>query len=434
MKLLLFTPVVKSSAIGRMASLVAKQLLKLNHEVVVIRTENETLFKQPMHDFAGTPVSWTATDKVKKLTESADALIHQIGDNYNFHQGSISWLSELSGIVCLHDFYVSNLFYSWSRECNPDAMKILKTWYGPEVSKKFFNYYKNAEDFIVGTSNTAPLTEWICSMAQGVITHSSWGIERLLNSCPGPVWTVPLVYDAPEAKLLDNSPFTIKKDKLHLLTIGHVNKNKRAASVIKALGQSNLLREQTVYQLVGHISSEIHEELSDLAKKNQVNLIISGELDSVAVLEAIKTADMMVCLRWPALEAASASTIEALLYGKATLVTKTGFYNEIPDECVIKINPDNEIPEIRDELLKLVSNPEQFSSISKQGQLWANKTFRADNYALKLTELILSTTRTKVVTNAVNYFTQLLHDWGAQGKFTGEKYITEPLSIFEKIS
>lgn len=161
-------------------------------------------------------------------------------------------------------------------------------------------------------------------------------LDRVLNSCSGPVYVVPLAYDAPNVEEMD---FDIKKDKLYILTVGHVNTNKRAASVIKALGKSRSLSKKSVYQLIGSITSQMRKELTALAKKNKVDLIISGEVDNTILARAIVKADVVTCFRWPTLEAASASTIKALLYGKATVVTNAGFYSEIPDECTIKINP-----------------------------------------------------------------------------------------------
>ena len=120
-------------------------------------------------------------------------------------------------------------------------------------------------------------------------------------------------------------------ERFRVLTIGHVNTNKRAEAVIRAIGASSVLRERTVYRLVGAIRPEIADKLARLARETGVNITISGEVDDESMVDAIRQADVVSCLRWPALEAASASTIEALLYGKSTIVTDTGFYSEIPD-------------------------------------------------------------------------------------------------------
>jgi glycosyltransferase involved in cell wall biosynthesis len=433
MKLMLFTPVIKTSAIGRMASLVVRKLRSYGHEIIVIRSENESFFNQPIHNFGVLPISWYEFSQINVLASSVDKVIYQIGDNFDFHQGCIPWLAQLSGVVCLHDFYLGNLFYLWGQTNRLEACSILNTWYGPEAAKQFFSY-KNSETLIEGTREKYPMTEWICSMAQGVITHSNWGIERVLNSCPGPVRIVPLAYDAPHAKTLANDAIKAAKDKLHILTVGHVNKNKRAESVIRAIGKSRELHSKIIYQLAGYISPETRHKLTKLAKKQKVNLIISGEVSDSILAETINQADMVTCFRWPALEAASASTIEALLYGKPTMVITTGFYSEIPDNCTIKINPENEIVEIQRVLENLIKDPGYFSALGQEAQQWARQIFTADNYALKLSEVVLATTRTSVVTNAINSFSKIMHDWGANKELIANEYIIEPLTIFADIS
>ncbi|KTC84735.1 MULTISPECIES: glycosyltransferase family 4 protein [Legionella] len=433
MKLILFTPVLKSSAIGRMASLISRKLISFGHQVVVVRTEDVGFYNHPIHDFGTEPISWCDNHQVNLMYESADGVIYQIGDNHTFHQGCLTWLPHIPGVVCLHDFFLGNLFNGWAQYCRAEAKNILKTWYGSAASDSYFQY-QDIDSFIEGTRNCYPMTEWLCSMAQAVITHSSWQIDRVLNSCSGPVQVVPLAYDAPDLSTEQIEAGEEKSKKFSILTVGHVNKNKRAASVIKAIGANRALRKKITYQLVGEISPATRKELTRLAKKQKVKLIISGNIDDATLIQAILQADLVTCLRWPALEAASASTIEALLYGKATIVTDTGFYSEIPNEYTIKINPNNEIAEIAAVLEKLEKNPEFFKELGMRAKAWARETFTADNYALKLVELTLATTRTNVVANAVNYFAEIMYDWGAKTELLGKEYIMKPLAIFDEIS
>lgn len=429
MKLMLVTPVIKTSAIGRMAALVTQKLRSQGHEVIIIRSEHERFFNQPIHNFGVEPISWYDSAQIANLAHSVDKIIYQIGDNFDFHQGCIPWLAKLSGIVCLHDFYLGNLFYLWGQANRLEASSILKAWYGTDAAKQFFSY-KTAETLIEGTRVKYPMTEWICSMAEGVITHSNWGIDRVLSACSGPVQVVPLAYDAPGA--IENSLPGVN-EQLRVLTVGNVNKNKRAESVIRAIGKNRELRKKIVYQLAGAISSQTRQKLTTLAKKQKVTLIISGEVSDAILAEAINQADLLTCFRWPALEAASASTIEALLYGKLTMVTDTGFYKEIPDQYTIKINPENEVGEIQTALEKLVNDPNQFRLVGQQAKIWASELFTADNYAIKMIEVVLDASKTTAVSKAINYFSKIMHGWGSQGETVGKEFILKPLIVFGEI-
>ncbi|MBA2657670.1 MAG: glycosyltransferase [Tatlockia sp.] len=428
MKLVFFTPVIKSSAIGRMACLIVRQLISDGHEVDLIRIENEIYFEKPTHDFGLNFTSWTNSAEIQRLSEGADALIYQIGDNYELHIGALEWLAKLPGIVCLHDFFLGNLFHKWAKFNRLNANAALRSWCGAENPNQLFRY-TNSEDLIAGTLLSTPMTEWLCAMAQAVVTHSNWGIERVLNSCPGPVHVIPLAYDAPKL------PFkkTADKNKFEILTVGNVNKNKRIESIITAIGKNRQLRKNSLYRLVGEIPSQTRNKLAALAKKSRVNLVISGQVDDAILIQAIEQADVITCLRSPVLEASSASAIEAMLCGKPIIVTNHGFYSEIPDHCAIKINPDNEIAEIQSALTQFINDPEQLSTQGLRGQLWAKATFRVDNYAAKLIEIAESTTRTKVLIDAINYFNQLMHGWGVNTDL-GRDYIMKPLSVFDNIA
>jgi len=302
MNLVIFTPAIKTSAIGRMAALVTRALAGQGHELTVVRTENEALLHRETHDFGVTVLPWNDSARLREVVQRADTYIYQIGNNYEFHQGGLHWLPSLPGLVCLHDFYLCNLFYGWAQSRRADADAILWTWYGDDIASRFFGF-ANSEAFIENTRDVSPMTEWICSMAQGVITHSDWGCERVLNSCPGPVRVVPLAYDAPGASTSGNRSRHADNESLWILTIGHINPNKRVESVIRAIGDSLLLRQRVTYRLVGHVEPEVANSLSMLAGSLGVRLVISGEVDDVTLSQAIATSDVISCLRWPSLEA-----------------------------------------------------------------------------------------------------------------------------------
>lgn len=432
MRLVIFTPAIKTSAIGRSTSLVTHALTKSGHEVVVVRSEDASLMQAETHDFGIELVPWTESERIADLVCKADAVVYQIGDNYAYHRGCLEWLTRAPGVICLHDFFLGNLFCGWAQNHKPDALATLRAWYGDEIADAFFGY-KSSEEFIHATKGTAPMTEWICSMAYGVITHSSWGIQRVLDSCPGPVQLVPLAYDAPaSATVLKGS---IKREssnaEFNVLTVGHVNPNKRAESVVRAIGNSVALREFTTYRLVGKISPVTAKHLSALAQSLQVNLVISGEADSDTLLQAIGQAHVICCLRWPSLEAASASAIEAMLYGKPVIVTDTGFYSELPNGCVRKIHAQCEISDLQQALEHLCENEGERLALGAKAAEWAGATFSAENYANRLIDASLSAQRAAPMLKATQSLSGLLRQWEASAGLMTLSDITEPLRLFD---
>jgi glycosyltransferase involved in cell wall biosynthesis len=414
MKFLMFTPMLVESAIGRMSRLVAHALIAHGHEVVVVRAECERLLTRPAHAFETDFVLWMDEARVCQSVSECDAVIYHIGDNFEFHEGCLAWLSRVPGVVCIHDFFLGHLFQGWANTNRQEADAILTQWYGPDITERFFEF-PDGQAFIDATKDAAPLTEWIASQATGIVTHSHWGVPPLRRACAGPIRVVPLAYDAPKAVAGSQAYVPNEYGRMKLLTIGHVNANKRASSVIRAIAGSEVLRRNLVYRLVGPIEPDTLLDLSALANSLRVNLMISGKVDDAALASALVEADAICCLRWPSLEAASASTVEAMLYGKATIVTDTGFYSEIPSDCVIKISQENELEDLRAALEHLYTTPHDRAAMADRGQRWAERSFQPARYARELVDIALASQHLRPVVSTRNYFLRMMKDWGSSG-------------------
>ena len=429
MNIVMFTPGLQSSAIGRMAALVTRALVGSGHQVTVVRSEEATLCGEPSHEFGAPVLAWNDFAQVSAAATAADALVYQIGDNFQYHEGCLRWMSQFPGVVCLHDFFLGNLFHGWAQDRRREAESIVAYWYGDEIARRYFSYPDSAS-FIDATAATAPMTEWLASMCPAVVTHSSWGLPRVLAACPGPVQVTPLAYDAP-ALVKKAQGVSAGDNTLRLLTIGHVNPNKRVESVIRAVGASRELRGQITYRLVGQIDPATSNRLTLLAKEHGVDLIVSGSVDQATLTEAVHEAHAISCLRWPSLEAASASAIEAMLYGKPTIVTRTGFYLEIPDDCVATVRPDHEIDDLCVILERLKSDVNERQRLGAAAQAWASRTFSAANYAMRLEQMIVAQLRTRPALLATHWCIDQLRAWGATQELVNEFDLANTLDVFE---
>lgn len=430
MKLVIFSPIIKTSSIALSTASIVEPLYAKGCEIKIVRTEAPALFSEPVYDILKDALHWNNYENVWRNIKDADGFIYQVGDNYSFHQGVLQWLPQLPGVVCLHDFFLGHLFREYSQNHIKEANSLFDAWY--KDSPQHFSSYADPQSFIEGMRTDSPMTEWICSMGLGVITHGRWGIDRVLAACPGPVYVVPLshgtrISDSSVVQVTRNSPGQFK-----LLTIGHVNLNKRIDKVIAAIGSSPNLRKHTVYSLAGMISPELREQLSQLAIRYQVKLNILGEVDDLTLQQTIEESDAISCLRWPVLEAASGSAIQGMLYGKPMMVTDAGFYAELPDDCVKKINPDDEINAIVATLEWFYKNIELRSILGRKAQQWARETFTAENYAEKLIGIIFNVNKAKPIIDASQFFVKMMLDWGASDQLIHLKDTLKPLSIFER--
>lgn len=448
MKLVLFTPALTKSSIGGACALVEAELLRQGHEITIVRTEDIPLLDTVTHPFESKIVRWDDQKAVTDLLAGADAVAYEIGNNYPFHRGSLEWLPRVPGVVCLHDFFVAYMFRTWAEQHHRQAETILRAWYGQDVAEQFF-VPRNDEEFIAYMSANAPMTEWIASMASGVITHSNWSIQRVLRACPGPIEVVALTDRMREPIALSSHsslawsyPHTNGRTKTDsaagfdaswpdsgnnngngavsgeaatytVLTIGHMIPNKRQESVIRALGASPLLRTKAHYQLAGTIEPYYAQQLSELARSLQVRLTIMGAVDDATMTQAIEQASVVCCLRYPVLESASGSVVEAMMDGKPIIVTDIGFYRELPDDCVCKVSLDHEIDDLQRVLETLYAHPEQRQQLGALGAAWARETFSAAKYAERLAHMCKLAAKAAPAIEASRYFAETLTRWGA---------------------
>lgn len=431
MKLVMMTPGVIPSAIGRMARMVTQALLDHGHEVLVVRAESADLKGADGHDFGTHTVHWSDTVTVAREMASAEMVVYHIGNYFDYHEGCIYWLEHQRGVICLHDFFLGHLFTRWAQRNRKRADAILQYWYGSQVATTYFEY-SSSEEFIERTRQHAPMVEWLACQASAAICHSSFGADRVLSSCPGPVRVVPLAYEAPASVDIATFQAASVNGRLQVLTVGHVNPNKRADCVIRAIGASQQLRANTTYKLVGAVQPEMRHGLEGLAAALGVDLQIHGEVSVADLAQALRQADLICCLRKPTLEAASASTIEAMLCGRAVIVEDAGFYSELPDDCVRKIRPEHEETDLRHALEDLGADREGRHAMGERAERWAQATFTAENYASQLVEMLNGNSRSMLVSEMMQVFAGQLAQWNNSEGLIALPEIIEPLRIFEK--
>ena len=426
----MFTPGIKASAIARMARIVVSALQKQGVELCVVRAEATQKMQEESIEFGVPTLSWTQKDDIESAIDLADAVVYHVGDNFPFHEGCLYWLERQRGIVCLHDFFLGDLFAAWMQNHHERGGAILKYWYGEEIAREWPQHL-SSPDFIAATHLKAPLTEWVASQATAVIAHSACGMNRVLSACSGPVRVVPLAYEMPQAGDIPDSVFAQCSGKLQVLTVGHVNPNKRAESVIRALGSDRKLRESVVYTLVGMVNDDTRRRLEKLASDLGVQLRVCGEVSEAELLTLLSNADVVCCLRNPTLEAASASAIEAMLSARAVIVENHGFYSELPDDCVCKIRPNHEEEDLVRILHALSSDTEARNAQGVRASEWARQTFSGENYARQLMEILTLSQRSALVSEVMQGFAQKLESWGGGASMLCLPETLDKLRVFD---
>ena len=118
-----------------------------------------------------------------------------------------------------------------------------------------------------------------------------------------------------------------------------------------------------------------------------------------------------------------------MLYGKPVVVADTGFYRDLPGDCVLRIDPADEQQQIRIALERMVDDEGERRAIGVRAQTWARGTFTAENYAAGMLSACEAIRRARPILADMRWFADTLADWGAQQPEMAEPWLLGPLNL-----
>lgn len=342
--------------------------------------------------------SWDSTIdnvvEVKQFTASTDwrtefgnALnIYNIGNNSQFH--TWIWLisREYPGIIILHDIHLQHLFLAYYMESKQQSvyLDLMQQYYGAKGKEDAEQFFSGHLD-INRLSENYPLFELAIKNNKGVIVHTENAVEKL-----GSRYTVtylPLPY--PTQVTLNPVERNKHSTPYQLIIFGHLGTNRRLDSVLRALTFFPK-KEQFELHIYGAISNEkeIKNRIIELGLSDIVR--IHGFVDNETLGNALDKADLAVNLRHPTMGEASLSQLQIWSHALPSIVTKTGWYAEQPEECVSFISIENEIEDIVSALIQFTESPQTFYDKGARGFHLLKEKHSPAAYVKNLIEYCLS--------------------------------------------
>jgi len=384
MKIAWFTPFSRKSAIARFSGAVVRELA---------RQDTVDLWHPSIRDPRAAEVRTVCFRDASEVDPSRlaeyDLLVYNFGNHVPFHREIYEVSRRFPGLCVMHDFVMHHFFADYYLEHlrQPQgyvaAMRRLAGARGAAVAEEVL---AGRRPRIWETDEVVryPFFEEAIRGAYGVITHSEFFRRQVEAVCPVPVTRLYLPYELiPVNSVLSRKELSIPDSKLLMITIGHVNPNKRVPSVLHALATNRDLLEGILYVILGPCEPGRLGELKAMIRRQGLEPVVrlTGYVEEGPLQAYLRHADLCVNLRLPAIEGASASLVEEMLHGKAVIVTDTGFYSELPDDCVMKIRPEHEHQDLASALRRLVTDAGARRAMGSRAREFAEKHFRADQYA-----------------------------------------------------
>jgi glycosyltransferase involved in cell wall biosynthesis len=386
MKIAWFTPFRKVSAIGRFSRLVTDSLAR-EAQVDLWLADPDS---EELHGTALRIIRYPQLPNVERRLGEYDVVVYNLGDHGPFHGQIYEVAQRVPGVVILHDYVMHHFFatYYAERQAWDKYADVLRRWYGLDL-KMTASGWTGRDREIVHTRDGEgvihyPLFEEAIVGSLGVITHADFVREAVARVAAAPVAKIPLAYSVDCASpVLSRRELQIAEDRVLVVTVGHANENKRIHVVLQAIAANRDLADSIAYVVVGGCDGPFAQKLQALREdwKLRDAVRFTGYASDEVLRSFLMHAGLCVNLRWPAMEGGSASCAEQMLFGKPAIVTDTGVYSELPDNCVRKVRPEHELDDLTRHLRELVTDANLRKSMGEQARRYAEENFSPDVYA-----------------------------------------------------
>jgi FkbM family methyltransferase len=418
MKIAWFTPFPpEKSAIGEYSLIILKELCKRDIEVVLWLDfdydSRQIGLNAPVLNYSKNP-------GLLDLLSSYDLIVYNIGNNFENHYQLYEISLRFPGVVILHDYVLHHFFaaYYLAHNANPlgyiDAMYKAHGDEGREIAQAVVSRMSGPPIWETDEVINFPMNKLAISKAYAVITHSSFVLEKLKEHYKGIIKKI----DFPSKPMVLSGGKTRKEldipdDKFILLTLGEVNPNKRIDKVIRAISKSEYLRENVIYVIIGKYSPA-HYDIETLVEELGLNrnIRILGRQPDDVVQGCLGITDIGLNLRFPTMGESSWTLLQMMQLGIPCVVTKIGGYDEIPDDCVVKVDLDSEVEVLSKYLTSLCMKKEMRETLGYRGKRYADVTFSTKRYCDKFLELCEQTRRAKEACRLVDVVSSELNQIG----------------------
>ncbi|HTD24035.1 MAG TPA: glycosyltransferase [Terriglobales bacterium] len=298
-----------------------------------------------------------------------DLVVYNMGDYLPYHDSLHTVLQQHSGLIILHDRVLHHFYASLYLSKMKDPEKYISEmslFYGVEGQEFAKSLDPSAPALGTNEVTRFPLYERAIANASGIVVHSPGHAELIRQRWIGPVKALFLPCYDRNIELASSLPGNQSKNKLLLLTVGVVNRNKHSEIVIDALASHPRLAQSVEYVIIGSYNEGdeyvrgLKNKISQCGLQETVKLM--GYQPDAVLHEYLARADLFITLRLPAMEGASASLMQQLPFGKPIMAYDTGCYSEFPDDVIVKIPAGDTDAFIR-KLTELVSNESLRSQI-----------------------------------------------------------------------
>jgi glycosyltransferase involved in cell wall biosynthesis len=269
-----------------------------------------------------------------------DLVVYQLG-NSPWHDYMWAYLFNYPGLVVLHD----------ARVHHARAAQLLRDRRIDDYRREFAYDHPDAsaagaEYAIEGLKGSAfylwPMTRSVVESARLAAVHNDFVAQELRERHPAAAIErirlgTPVRTASPHARDDIRRRYNLGDDSIVFVSFGLVTAEKRIEPILRALRVLTSRGVDAHLLLVGASGFE-HLETAIAAERLERRVHVTGYVDDERIADYLSAGEVSLSLRWPTAEETSASWIESLAAGKATIITSLPHNADVPPSVAVSID------------------------------------------------------------------------------------------------
>jgi glycosyltransferase involved in cell wall biosynthesis len=294
--------------------------------------------------------------------QRADAIFYNLGNHGPFHALIQEAAWRVPGIVVLHEADLHHLLaYTWVQKQGRGAFYIaeMRRIHGEEGGKLARARLDGAH--VAEALPRFPMLDPCLTQALGVICHTPT-TEAAARRLDIPVLQAPLPFRAGPLQRESR-----REGPIRLLQFGFIGPHRRLEAALEAIAR-HPRRADFRFDIMGSIWDDalIDGVVERLGLGQQVTR--HGFVDEPTLDAAVQAADMVFNLRHPTIGEASGTQLRIWNGAAPSVVTRLGWFGDLPDDCVLKLSVENEAAELDQLLTRLAQDRHAFDPLGAAGR------------------------------------------------------------------
>ena len=319
-----------------------------------------------------------------------DYILYNMGNNVDFHGYIYETLLEHPGTVILHDMVLYHFVRGLYKRLKNEYYTALYERFGLDQFLAVKEAIKEGRSSDMSFASAHPMNMELLRSGCRIVVHSRYAEERILKT--GLIGEKDLCRINMIAQVEENeeqiprdllySRYRIPQDAKVICSFGYIMQTKHNLEVCRAVKKlAKKTGRKLCYVMVGQ------GEYAD-PEVDGKTVIKTGFTELAEFNSFIRHADLIVNLRYPSLGETSAAMLRILQLGKPCITNNGGWFSEIPDDVVKKVEISHLERNLEKALEELLLAPEKAGQLGARAAKYIEDEYSGKTIASKLYEFI----------------------------------------------